>query len=154
MKKTMTKEEFVDLWLKEDSDGRLIITKDGFMLYDLLSEAGISFDIYYDSDGQIIKPGDEGEFFNRRCIFYGVSNDGFYLTDIGFAKTFEKNPTEKWEPVPMEDLIFVGDNWDVNNPQKWAKKRTHNGKPEGVRVKKDGVTKDELDKLRKVVTGE
>lgn len=120
MKKTMTKEEFYKFKFNGD-------------LYESLSEAGISFDIYTDSDGQIIKPGDEVLDKDGRSagILIGF-DENRYETSRGLIEKVYKLPTEVWEPVPMEDIDFTHPVWQVDI-FKWVKTRVTNGKPEGVR---------------------
>lgn len=144
MKKTMSKEGLIAIMRgceNYDADAGFKIL-DGEMFIDALSEAGISFDIYIDSDGQIIKPGDVCEFWNSKNfeykdVFIGKTSENDFVSNRGFAKMCRKFTIEVWEPVPMEDVLFGGGEFDVietvANPLKWKECKNLDGKLMGVR---------------------
>lgn len=113
-------------------------------LYDALYEAGISLDIYYDSDGKVIRPGDlcmswDVDGVQRAGRFIGFDSKTTttfpYCSDTMWSKFCRKIPTEVWEPIPLDDIDF-DKRWSMGfrvNADKWAKWETRNGRLEGVR---------------------
>ena len=139
MKKTMTREDFNKLF---GISGNNFCYYNGKDFYDTLSKAGISFDIYTDSEGQIIKPGDMCEFWDEFASdnveisrFFGVEQGDLYISTHANWTHCRKLPAEVWEPVPMEDLVFNADEgtYLFQDKTKWAKTKVTNGKLEGVR---------------------
>lgn len=153
MKKTMTKEDLYAIMksCEEYNDDAGFNVLDGKMFIDCLIEAGISFDLYFDSDKTPIKPGDMCEFWDydiekrEHGIFIGMTDELSYSSKNFNWTNCRKIPTEVWEPVPMEDVTFFDPELSMDkyivHSEKWAKTRVNNGKLEGVRVKKEGVRK-------------
>ncbi len=134
-KRTMTKEEFTKL---------VNNPMDYWGFYDQLSAAGISFDIYTDSYGTIIKPGDKCEFWDhggkiltryfQTFIVAAPSGCNFITTHDDAFIFCRKLPTEVWVPVPMEDVSFIGGECQyLVNGDIWTKSKVVDGKLMGVR---------------------